>query len=246
MQHFKADLHTHTVLSPCGSLEMAPMQIIDKACEQNIDLLGITDHNSTLMCKIMHQAACEKGIAILPGAEVTTKEEVHCLAFFETWDQLDEFQKYLDAHLPPIKNDPTKFGYQVIVNQDEEILDEKEFLLISALDQSIEQVEAKVHELGGLFIPAHIDRTANGLIAQLGFIPPGIKADAMELSKFTTFDEYVKMQPILTQYPVIRSSDAHFIDNIGDATTVLYMNECSFDEFKKALENEGERKVIVS
>ena len=95
MQQFKTDLHTHTVLSPCGSLEMSPLQIIEKAKSENIDILGITDHNSTLMCRVMHEVAKEQGIMVIAGAEVATKEEVHCLTFFENWQTFVNFQNFL-------------------------------------------------------------------------------------------------------------------------------------------------------
>lgn len=245
MHQFKADLHTHTVLSPCGSLEMSPQNIVDKAFNEGINLLGITDHNSTLMCRIMQEVATEKGITILTGAEVTTKEEVHCLAFFDNFTALDTFQTYLEQHIAQIKNNPEKFGYQVVVDKNEQIINEVDILLISALDQTIDQVERKVHELNGLFIPAHIDRAANGLISQLGFIPPDLKADALELSKFVTYNEYHKQQPQLSVYTTIQSSDAHFIDNIGDATSTFHMEECTFEEVRLALKNKNHRKVTL-
>lgn len=244
MRTFKADLHTHTVLSPCGSLEMSPAKIVEKAKSEGIDLLGITDHNSTLMCRIVHQVAAEQGLSVLPGVEVTTKEEVHCLAFFPNFETMDEFQIYLEKHIAKIKNNPDYFGYQVVVDSNEIIIDEVETLLISATDQSINEVEQEVHRFGGIFIPAHIDRAANGLISQLGFIPPDLKADAFEVSKFVTVNEFVNQYPALKETSIIQSSDAHFIENIGDVTTTFHMENTTFEEIYKALKNLDNRKII--
>ncbi len=246
MQSYKADLHTHTVLSPCGSLEMSPLRIIEKAEREGIKLLGITDHNSTLMCKTMHEVGLEKNITILPGAEITTREEVHCLTFFADWKSLEVFQEYIDEHLPDIKHDPNKYGYQVIVDRNEQITGEISKWLITALNQTIDQIEQKVHELNGIFIPAHIDRPTNSLISQLGFIPPDISADALELSKFTTKTQLEKMHPVINNFSMIQSSDAHFIENIGDATCRFELQEPTFNEIRMALKKEGNRKIVLA
>lgn len=245
MKLFKADLHTHTVLSPCGDIDMSPLNIVKKAKDKGIDILGITDHNSTKNCKALDQVAQKNGLFILKGAEVTTKEEVHCLTFFENDDELFEFQQYIDEHLPKIKNDIKKFGYQVVVDQNENIIEQIDWLLISALDASIEQIEKKVHELNGLFIPAHIDRSRYSVLSQLGFVPTDLNIDALELSKFINKDEFLEQNNYLADYSFIQSSDAHFVDNIGDTTTDFLLEEKSFSEIRQALKSENKRKVMV-
>jgi len=246
MNTYKVDLHTHTVLSPCGDLEMSPTSIIKRAKEKKIDILGITDHNSTKNCKALNDIAKDNDILILKGAEVTTKEEVHCLAFFEKDDELFDFQKYLDEHLPKVKNDVNKFGYQVVVDKDENIIEQIDWLLISALDVNINQIEKKVHELNGLFIPAHIDRMRYSILSQLGFVPSDLRIDALEISKFVEKDEFVKQNNYLADYCFIQSSDAHFLENIGDTTTYFQMENKSFSEIRNALRGLNGRKVIVN
>ena len=78
---------------------------------------------------------------MLCGTEINSIEEVHALAYFPTLEKLAEFQAYLDHHLPNIKNDPDKFGYQVVVDAEEQITYEEERLLISALDVDINTIE---------------------------------------------------------------------------------------------------------
>lgn len=245
MNFYKADLHTHTVLSPCGDLEMSPLNIVKRAKEKGIDILGITDHNSTKNCKVLDDIAKEYDILVLKGAEVTTKEEAHCLAFFEKDDELFEFQSYLDFHLPKIRNDVNKFGYQVVIDRNENIIEQIEWLLISALDETINQIEKKVHSLNGLFIPAHIDRARYSIISQLGFIPADLHVDALELSKFISKSEFIKQNNYLANSCFIQSSDAHFVENIADVSTKFQMNEKSFNEIRLALKSENGRKVII-
>jgi 3',5'-nucleoside bisphosphate phosphatase len=246
MQLFSADLHVHTVLSPCGDLDMSPVNVVEEAAGKKIDILGITDHNSTRHCQLIKQLAAEKGIFVLGGAEVTTREETHCLTFFENDDQLLAFQQYLDEYLPDIPNDPRYFGHQVVVDRQGMILEEVSRLLISALNQTLEQVREKVHRLGGIFIPAHIDRPSYSLISQLGFVPPDLKADAYELSRHTSVEVMVRKYPYLEGQTFVGGSDAHLPGQIGTRKTLMLMDEASFPEVRKALHGEGGRSVLIA
>jgi len=243
MKTFRVDLHTHTVLSPCGDLEMSPVNIVKKAKERRIDIIGISDHNSTLHAPLVKELGAKEGIVVLMGAEVTTKEEVHCLCFFETEENLAVFQEYLEEYLPHIPNDNDKFGYQVVVNEEEEIVDEVEWLLISAISQSIDQLEKKVHELDGLFIPAHINKMQDSIVSQLGFIPLDLNADALELTRHISKEAFLKKNAYLKDKTFIKSSDAHCIDLVGDVYTEFLLKEASFKEVKMALRNEEGRTV---
>ena len=155
----RADLHIHTVLSPCGDLDMSPANIIGMALQKGLSLIGISDHNSTRQAPVIQQLGEQQGLRVLCGTEVNTAEEVHALAYFPTLERLTAFQHFLDLHLPDIKNNPDKFGYQVVVDAEEQITYEEERLLITALDVDINTIERTVHALDGIFIPAHIDKS---------------------------------------------------------------------------------------
>lgn len=245
MKLYKADLHTHTVLSPCGDLEMSPANIVQQAKKKGLDILGITDHNSTKNCKVIEKLAAKNDLMILKGAEVTSKEEVHCLAFFEKDDELFDFQNYLEQHLPKIENDVNRFGYQVVVDENDNITEQINWLLISALNVSINQIEQKVHELNGLFIPAHIDRARYSILSQLGFVPNDINYDALELSKFIDKTEFLKQHNYLADYSFIQSSDAHFLKDIGQTSVDFQMEEKNFHEIVLALKGLNGRKVLI-
>ncbi len=245
MNRYSADLHVHTLLSPCGDLEMTPANIVEFAAIKGIDILGITDHNSTRHGALIKKMAEKKGIFVLCGAEVTTKEDIHCLTFFENNAATESFQEYLEKHLADVKNRPSIFGYQVVVDEEEMIIEEVDKLLISALDQSLDQVEAMVHSLGGLFIPAHIDRPSYSLISQLGFVPSGLNADALEISRNTTPGALRKKFPEVAGYTLTGSSDAHFLQQLGTLVSVFEMETRSFAEVCKALRKEDGRGVRV-
>jgi 3',5'-nucleoside bisphosphate phosphatase len=230
----KADLHIHTVLSPCGDIEMTPSFIVRRAKERGLSLIGITDHNSTRQCPEICRIGKREGISVLCGAEITTKEEVHVVVLVEE-SKVGLLQDWLDEYLPIIPNKEDFFGYQLVVNELEEIVYQEQNLLISALSRSLDEVEAFIHSIGGLFIPAHIDKQQNSLISQLGFVPFGMKADALEISKRTDLPKLIGQCSWIKDYCFIRSSDAHFPDDFGDVYTILDIVEPTFQALKKAL-----------
>ena len=195
MKSFRADLHIHTVLSPCGDLEMSPVNIVSEAALKGLDIIGITDHNTTRHCELITRFASRKGIFVMQGAEVTTKEEVHCLAFFENTDALLKFQVFLDENLPEVKNNPEIFGYQVQVDENDNVVYEEKKLLINAISKSFEETETFIHSLNGLFIPAHLNRSKNSIYSQLGFLPDKLNADAVEISRATTVEQFIEAIP---------------------------------------------------
>ncbi|HLN21740.1 MAG TPA: PHP domain-containing protein [Bacteroidales bacterium] len=243
MKIYKADLHIHTVLSPCGDLSMSPVNIISEAVRKGIEIIGITDHNSTRHCKLVSRLAAAHGIFTMMGAEVTTREEVHCLAFFENTDTLDLFQEYLDEHLPDIRNIPEFFGDQVQVDEKENIIYTEERMLANALDISLEEIESFVHCNDGIFIPAHIDRQKNAIYSQLGFIPAGLKAEALEVSWRNSRNSFAEGRSDLAGYNLITNSDAHLPESIGRAFTEYWLAAPSFKEMKLAFLKKGERRI---
>ncbi len=235
MHEFRADLHIHTVLSPCASLEMSPGKIVQQAKKQNLQVIGITDHNSTKNCLVVKDIAESYGIYVLCGVEINTKEEVHSLAFFETPEGLRHFQVFMDSHLPVVENKDGKFGYQVVVDKNENILELEERLLVAALDIGINEVEEKVHSMGGIFIPAHIDKPTSSIYSQLAFLPPNLAVDALETNTFTKEKQAREHYRIHNNLTLVSNSDAHHLDDIGKGKTSFFMTKPHFSEIKMAL-----------
>ena len=240
---FKADLHIHTVLSPCGDLEMSPTAIVERALARGLDMIAITDHNTTRQVKTAQRVGREHGLFVLGGVEITSQEEAHCLAYFPDDDALDHFQTFLDSHLPPIPNDEDRFGYQLIVDENDEITGEEPYHLLNAIDVDIDGLYDEVHRLDGLFVPAHINKGTTSLTSQLGFVPPDLKADGLEINRFTTREETIKKAAYLRRFHFITDSDAHFIDNVGDVYNLIHMEHRSFAEFALALHGEEGRSI---
>ena len=140
MNQYRADLHIHTVLSPCGDLDMSPKTIVHKALDKGLDIIAITDHNTTRMCEAVAGYGAQLGLTVLFGTEVTTSEEVHCICLFKDGITAAIFQIFLDERLPNIANNVEWFGHQVQVDEDENIIYSEPKLLINALRAGIVEI----------------------------------------------------------------------------------------------------------
>jgi len=244
VHEFFADLHIHSCLSPCGELEMSPRDIVDAALARGINIIAVCDHNSALNVPYVVRAAEGRGLVVIPGMEVCTREEVHLLALFETLEAVNAMQEDVYRTLAG-ENDEDAFGMQVIANENSEVEGFEKKLLIGACGMSLEEAINRIHELKGLAIPAHIDRERFSLVGQLGFIPPGLPADAMEISWHTTPEEAIERIPDAGRYPLITNSDAHHLTDVGKAITRFYLERRTFDEIKMALRGSEGRRVEI-
>ena len=226
----KFDLHIHSCLSPCANLEMSPSEIARRAVAAGMGGIALTDHQSARNTPAMAECARRAGLKCLFGLEVCTAEEVHTLAIFDTTEQALAMTEWVYASMPKRVNDPDTFGDQPVVTWDDEIVEMEWRILAMGCRRTIPEAAAKCRELGGLYIAAHIDRPNFSVYSQLGGIPEGC-FDAVELSR--TADESVWL-PKAEGYAVIRSSDAHNLDDVAlvwaeanpESFTVAGLREC--------------------
>ncbi|MDL2221024.1 PHP domain-containing protein [Parabacteroides sp. OttesenSCG-928-N08] len=234
MHDLLADLHLHTCLSPCGSLEMSPTCIVETALERGLQVIAVTDHNATMQCGAIQEVGQERGLTVFAGVEVTTREEAHCLLFFPDETTRLAFQTYIDTWLPPMPNDPERFGDQVWVNRYDEIEGEAPYLLISALNRSVNQIAAYARQLGCLFVPAHVERPMNSLIGQLGFIDPTLPIDAVEYNQAKRFAPLLSSHRYLNKHTLYTASDAHYPEQIGTNPSLWHTDTPTFDSLRRA------------
>jgi len=223
----RGDLHIHSCLSPCGDLSMSPSAIVRVARERGLDLIALADHNTALNLPAFKAGCLKEGLACVFGLEVTTREEAHILTLFETPEAALDLGGFLYPLLPPVPNRPEKTGDQVYVDESEVILGEVELYLGTAAEISLERLLEEVRRRGGLFIPAHIDKPVFSIPSQLGFLPP-LDYDALESVSLPC--------PVETgRTPVIRNSDAHYLEDIGKRSTLYEMEEPGFAGLAAAL-----------
>ena len=242
LRTFKGDLHIHTCLSPCAGLDMGPKAIVARAVERGLDMIGISDHNSCENAAAVMKAAWDGRLKVLPGVEVTSREEVHILALFEDLPEASSLQQMIYEHLPG-ENQEDVFGLQVVVNEDHEVVGMNKRLLAGASALTVEQVVDSIHALEGVAIASHFDRPAFGIVGQLGFVPGGLELDALELSPHTTREDAQRRYPEYSRFCFVRASDAHCAKDIGAAYTSFLLSEPTLDEIKKALRGVDGRQV---
>lgn len=246
MRSLLADLHIHTVLSPCAEIEMIPPFIVHRAQELGLEIIAVTDHNTAANAGAVIEAAQDTGIIVLPGMEVQTREEVHMLCLFDTLAQAEAWQEQVSAALPHLPNREAFFGAQYIVDASGEYIATEERLLATSTNMSVEQVVEKVNHLGGACLPAHIDRPSYGLLANLGFIPPGLNIAGVELSRqvlrLTIPEKLVELYPALLQYGFIVNSDAHRLAEMG-SNTRIWTARPTLSELRLALNQEQGRHI---
>lgn len=226
-----ADFHNHSCLSPCASLEMSPTLIARTAAARGIGMLGLTDHNAAFNCPAFSDACKRYGIVSLYGMEITTVEECHVLALFDSVDAVIGMNHWVSSGQPQVPLNLDYYTDQPVVDVDENIMELLPYFLGEATSYSIDVVGRKTHQLGGLFIPCHINRHAFSVESQLGFLPPG-HYDAIEVLSGAE-ETYRHRYPDL---PIITASDAHCPEQIGLHPFELLLEGWDIESIREGLQ----------
>lgn len=242
LRAFRCDLHVHTCLSPCADLDMYPRAVVEKSIAENIDIIAICDHNASENMQFVLRLAEGKPLTVLPGIEITSSEEVHLLALFDTLGDLKKIQDIIYNYLSGTNREEV-FGVQAIVNDIDEVEGFNDKFLLGATKLPLLEIIHHVHAFGGLAIASHIDRESFSVISQLGFIDPDIPFDALEVTHHTGIQKARVKYSELARYPLIESSDAHFIKDIGQGFTTIYLERGTIAELKMAFEHRAGRYI---
>lgn len=217
------DLHIHSALSPCGDNDMTPNNIVNMAHLKGLDVIAITDHNSMLNVMPTIEVASRKGILVVPGMEVTTREEVHILCYFSTIRDGMSFQDIIYDSLPNIINKENIFGEQLILDKEDNISGKVKRMLLSSSKYTLEEIFQLVKEHNGAFVPAHVDKKSFSIMSTLGFVPETIDVktiEAFNLNKLKHMKEVIS----LDKFKIIKNSDAHYLADINEAYNYLNLN----------------------
>lgn len=218
MSRYLCDLHIHSCLSPCGDDDMTPGNIVGMAVLNGLQIVALTDHNSSKNCPSFWQMAKAYGLIPIAGMELTTAEDIHAVCLFRDLESAMDFDKFVESRRFEIKNKPEIFGRQLIIDENDEICGEEDILLINAVNISLDEAHREVIERGGVCYPAHIDRSANGIISMLGDFPPEPRFTAYELNDIASLNECRAKYPIITERGLVhlQSSDAHYLTDISE------------------------------
>jgi PHP family Zn ribbon phosphoesterase len=244
LRRFWVDLHVHTVLSPCSDLSMGAPEIATRCREEGISVVAVTDHNHAGNAPALDRAAGGAPV-VLSGMEVQSMEDIHLVLVFPCHGEAAAFQEWLWQKMPPILNDEDVFGYQLVIDHENNVLEQVPTLLIQGVQRSVDEIAARGMEVGALVIPAHIDRPAFSYEAALGPLPGEFPCSAIEISSNASHADLLKWKNRYQGRALVRSSDAHRITDISRSRcTLMLLAEPSFGEIKLALQNSMGRKVL--
>ena len=226
------DLHIHSALSPCGDNDMTPNNIVNMAIIKGLGVIAVTDHNSAGNVRAVTNVA-KDNILVIPGMEVTTSEEVHVLCYFPCVEAAEDMGELVYDSLPRIKNKSDIFGNQYYMDENDEIKREEERLLISATSLSIYKVREEAIKRGGVMIPAHVDKSSYSVHSNLGFMPPDLDINSIEITR----QNIENMRKTYQGYNLFINSDAHYLEDISEAERALDILDKKPEEFIKNLSN---------
>ena len=236
MSSYSCDLHIHSTLSPCASLEMSPRDIVGRAREAGLDIIAVTDHNMAENALYACEVGRKAGVVVLPGMELQTREEIHLLLIFGRAGTALDFQRKIYPYLPPVPNNADYFGDQVVVDEFDNIVRFEERLLLNSVDISLDDTVALAKSLGGIVVPSHIDSDMFSIIGQLGYIPENLAFDALEIRDRANIPLILPFITGKQNIPFVTFSDAHYLSDIGKRRTAFEMEEPCFEGVVKALQ----------
>ena len=225
---------------------MSPRTVVDRARAAGLDLIAVTDHNTTENAAAVIQAAQGTELAVLPGIELTTAEEVHVLGLFDAGADLGPFQAEVYRNLPDVPSKRKFVKDQVLVDAEDYVTGFSPRCLFGATLFSVHEAVGLIHRHGGLAIACHVDRESFSIVSQLGFIPLDLPLEAVEVSPRLTVAEARATLGPFDPLPMVRFSDAHQPEEIGCVTTDFLVASPNVGEIRKALAGEDGRRAIPS
>lgn len=232
------DLHLHSCLSPCGDDEMTPYNLVNLAKLFGYDIIALTDHNSCLNCESAVKVGKEIGITVVPGMELCTSEEIHCICLFPDTEKAMSFSNFVKSKMPPVKNKEHIFGNQLVMDLRDNVLGKEEILLTTAADISIEYLPDIVAEYDGVCYPAHIDRSSYSIISALGDFGTHLKVTCFELTPKADETLFLERYEGTKNKVILRSSDAHYLENIREPEFTVDLIENSAEALIKYLKGD--------
>ena len=252
-----ADMHVHTVLSPCASREMTPPAIVREASEKGIAVIAVCDHNTAGNVRAVQEAAASRpgGPAVIAGIEITTAEEAHVLGWFRSSADACAVAAAVAAGLPPWRPLAVRTATPsaaALRQPEQQLMDAEgnetgiETLMLAAASRlTLSETVDLIHRHGGLSVAAHVDRRSFSVPGQLGFIPDDVPFDALEISAAGAARgraaEFLSLE-----LPLVSSSDCHFLEDMGSGFTTLEVAAPTFDEIARAVGNREGRGCTIA
>ncbi|MDR2090303.1 MAG: PHP domain-containing protein [Clostridiales bacterium] len=214
------DLHIHSALSPCADNDMTPNNILGMAAVNGLHMIAVADHNAIKNVETFLKLSKEYGVEVVPAFELQTAEDIHFLCLFPNFSLLEEFYRTLE--FVDIKNDKAIFGEQLVMDEGDNTVGEEERLLLASAAIYSYRVGDAVKKAGGIAVPAHVDREANGMISILG----GFDGDYGAV-EFSPYADAAFREIYGADKKILINSDSHTLGDISEAVNFLELRECT-------------------
>lgn len=252
INHIYADLHIHighdlyqNPVKISASPQLTLTNILKGASRhKGIELIGIVDcHAPNVLTEIerllTNGQAYElqdggirfEQVTLLLGVELEINDEnskgpFHVLVYVPTLEKMKKLSCWLNSQMTNIH------------------------LSSQRIYCSGKQLQDKVKELKGLFIPAHVFTPFKSLYGRgvehsltEVLIPEKIDAIELGLSSDTHMADRIKE---LHPYPYVTNSDSHSLRKIGREYQQIKVKEASFNEFKHCLRQKEGRSIVYN
>lgn len=225
------DLHIHSILSPCADELMTPNNVLNMAMLKGLDIVAITDHNSTRQLPTIRQLEDSYDFLYIPAVEVTVKENFDVLCYFQTYEDAATFDQFLQVHLDGQWKNFSETDQVVTDVYDIEIDTVEKPLTHTNI--SYKDLVARVRKLDGCIVLAHIDRPSQTPLDVYSL--EELEFDGIEIQNTEVF---LEEHPSAKQYKIFHSSDAHSLPMISEKTNYIDLKEKSIDAFFDFLRGE--------
>lgn len=252
MNDFYADLHIHIgrtksgrPVKITGSKLLTLQNILQSASSRKgLDIIGVIDcHSPEVLIEIEELVQRDELVELVDGglrfqnttlilgSEIEIYDTychgpIHVLAYFPTLKKMRAFSSWMNLHMKNI----TLSSQRIYCGGRE--------------------LQEKVHELDGLFIPAHVftpfkSLYGKGVKSSLSEVFNPERIDAIELG-LSSDTQMVSGISELQAYPFVTNSDAHSLGKMAREYQKLTLNHASFEELKKALRQEEGRAISAN
>ncbi|MER2108447.1 MAG: endonuclease Q family protein [Solibacillus sp.] len=252
MKEIYVDLHIHIgrtksgrAVKITGSNDLTLQNILETAtAKKGLDLIGVIDCHSPEIIEEIEQLIqdgvakeLEKGgihfknTTLILGSEIEIYDEhcqgpIHVLCYLPTIEKMKAFSSWMRSRMKNIHLSSQR---------------------IYCDGRTLQQ---KVHQLGGLFIPAHVFTPFKSLFGKgvqnsLSEVFEPNLIDAIELG-LSSDTNMVKGISELFPYSFVTNSDAHSLGKLAREYQKIYVADVNFEELKKALHQQDERAILAN
>ncbi len=232
------DLHIHSCLSPCCDDDMTPCNIVNMSELKELKIIAVSDHNTVGNIGAVMTAAKGKDLLVVPAMELCTSEEIHLLCLFPSLPAAESFEAFVLSAGPLVLNRPDIFGNQWKMDAEDIVLGTEKRMLIAAANMDMSEALSLLQGLGGMAIPAHIDRDAYAMGATLGTIPKEYGFHTVEISRQATVEQVLQQYPEIAQMNLLFNSDAHHLWDISEPEHFIEVEVCSIPALFASLQRD--------